>query len=253
MPEEPFQLLPPLNEVKYAALRADIEAAGIRVPIDVDENGTVLNGHHRKAIALELGIPCPVRVVAGLTEEQKREHALSVNMNGRDLSQEQTRELIKRELEHDPNRSDRKIAMLCGTTNKTVGKVRRRMAGEESPHPKPPHSAFEPYVVHPYLDSFPWVAEELFASIADSIRRDGLCHPITLTHDGKTLVDGRIRLLACRDAGVEPEFETLPETYTEDDILQFIYDMNVLRYHYTAQKRAGVMARLEALTAGRTG
>lgn len=89
-----YQLLPPLSEDEYAALRADIEAHGIRVPVDVDETGAVLDGHHRQAIAAELGIDCPARVITGLDEEGKRGHALSVNIHRRHLDREQRRELI---------------------------------------------------------------------------------------------------------------------------------------------------------------
>lgn len=130
MTDQPYQLLPPLSDEECAALREDIAAAGVRVPIDVDENGVILNGHHRKAIADELGIDCPVRVVAGLGHEDKRAHALSTNLNGRRLNREQRRALIVAELEHDDSRSDRAIARLLGVDHKTVGAVRRERRGE---------------------------------------------------------------------------------------------------------------------------
>jgi len=44
-----FQVLPPLQPAAYASLRADIERHGPLVPIDVDEDGNVLDGHHRWA------------------------------------------------------------------------------------------------------------------------------------------------------------------------------------------------------------
>lgn len=137
MSGQPYQLLPPLSADEYAALRADIEAHGIRVPVDVDEHGQVLDGHHRQQIAAELGIDCPVRVVAGLTEEDKREHAMALNMARRHLTQAQRRELVADELARDPSRSDRRIARIVGVDHKTVGAVRRRLSGE-SPHLKEP-------------------------------------------------------------------------------------------------------------------
>ncbi|WP_433361945.1 ParB N-terminal domain-containing protein [Actinoplanes sp. CA-142083] len=133
MTGQPYQLLPPLAADEYAALRADIEAHGIRVPIDVDEAGQVLDGHHRQQIAASLGIPCPTRLVDGLTEDQKREHALAVNAQRRTLSREQRRALVVAELERDPSRSDRAIARLCGVDHKTVAAVRR--GGWGIPHP----------------------------------------------------------------------------------------------------------------------
>lgn len=125
MSDQPYQLLPALSDEEYAALRDDIAANGIRVPVDVDEHGQVLDGHHRQAIAAELGIDCPTRTVAGLTEDDKRAHALAVNLQRRTLTRDQRRALIAAELEHDPSRSDRAIGRLVGVDHKTVAAVRR--------------------------------------------------------------------------------------------------------------------------------
>jgi hypothetical protein len=125
MSDQPYQLLPPLTAEEYAALREDIAANGIRVPVDVDEDGQILDGHHRQAIAADLGIPCPTRVVAGLTEDDKRAHALAVNSHRRALTVAQRRELAAAELERDPFRSDRAIGRLVGVDHKTVGAIRR--------------------------------------------------------------------------------------------------------------------------------
>jgi ParB-like chromosome segregation protein Spo0J len=140
--DQPFQLLPALSAEEFAALRADISAHGIRVPVDVDEFGQLLDGHHRQQIAAELGIPCPTRVVAGLTEDDKRHHALAVNLARRHLSQSDKRALIAAEIEHDESRSDRQIARIVGVDHKTVGAVRRALRGE-SPHVAEPLSPAE--------------------------------------------------------------------------------------------------------------
>lgn len=126
MTDQPYQLLPPLSADENAALRADIEAHGIRVPVDVDEHGQVLDGHHRRQIATDLGIPCPTRVLVGLTEDDKRAHAVAVNVHRRTLTISQRRDLVRAELERDPSRSDRAIGRLCGTDGKTVAAVRLR-------------------------------------------------------------------------------------------------------------------------------
>lgn len=138
MTDQPYQLLPALSAEEHAALRADIEAYGIRVPVDVDENGQVLDGHHRKQIAASLGIHCPTRVVAGLTEEEKRHHALAVNAHRRMLTREQRRALVVAEFERDPSRSDRAIGRLCGVDHKTVAAVRRGGWGIPQPEPERP-------------------------------------------------------------------------------------------------------------------
>ncbi len=90
----PYQILPVLAADEHAALRADIEANGVRIPVDVDEQGNILDGHHRVWICRELGIDCPRRVLVGLTDEDKIVHAVAVNVHRRHLSREQRRELV---------------------------------------------------------------------------------------------------------------------------------------------------------------
>jgi ParB-like chromosome segregation protein Spo0J len=131
MIDQPYQLLPPLSAEEFTGLRADIEANGIRVPVDVDEDGQVLDGHHRQRIAAELGIPCPTRVLAGLTEDEKRAHAVAVNTHRRALTVSQRRDLVHAELERDPSRSDRAIGRLCGVDGKTVAAIRVRNSAPE--------------------------------------------------------------------------------------------------------------------------
>jgi ParB-like chromosome segregation protein Spo0J len=82
----PYQVMPPLSPEAYTALKADIEANGVQIPADVDEEGNYLDGIHRKHICKELGIDCPTRVRSGLTEEQKRAYAWRVNLMRRHLS-----------------------------------------------------------------------------------------------------------------------------------------------------------------------
>lgn len=56
--------VPALDERGYLALRADIDARGIQVPLDVSADGVVLDGRARHRAARELGLSeVPVRVV----------------------------------------------------------------------------------------------------------------------------------------------------------------------------------------------
>ena len=71
---------------EYAALKADIAGRGVLVPIELDEAGNVLDGHHRQRAARELGLAdVPTVVRSGLSEAQKREHALRLNLLRRHL------------------------------------------------------------------------------------------------------------------------------------------------------------------------
>lgn len=83
-PQE-YQLLPALDESQRNSLRQSIEANGILQPIEVDEDGRILDGHHRAAIAAELGIACPSRTIGDLDEAGKRKYALTVNLMRRQL------------------------------------------------------------------------------------------------------------------------------------------------------------------------
>jgi len=135
---QPYQLLPELSQQEFEALKADIETRGVQVPVDRDELGNVLDGHHRVRACNESGIKnYPVRVISGFTEEQKRHHVLSVNLNRRHLTADQKRTLVAEELKQSPGFSDRLLAKLIGVDHKTVGSIRRQLQTRgEIPHVK---------------------------------------------------------------------------------------------------------------------
>jgi hypothetical protein len=81
--------MPDLSPEVCAALKVDIFANGVQIPVDVDEHDNILDGFHRWQICEELGIECPKRVLTGLTEAQKREHAYRMNLHRRHLSKTQ--------------------------------------------------------------------------------------------------------------------------------------------------------------------
>ena len=101
--ESVFQLLPPLGAKEYAALKADIKERGVLVPIERDERGNTLDGHHRLQICAELGIKeYPTAIRVGLSDMEKRAHVRSLNLNRRHLSQSQRRALIAEQLKDTP-------------------------------------------------------------------------------------------------------------------------------------------------------
>lgn len=123
-----YQVMPPLTADEYAELKEDIRRRGVMVPIEFDEAGNVLDGHHRLQICAELGITDFPKVIrAGLTEEQKRTHARKLNMARRQLNQEQRRQLIQAQLKETPERSDRQIATELGVSNSTVSLRRKEL------------------------------------------------------------------------------------------------------------------------------
>jgi ParB-like chromosome segregation protein Spo0J len=122
---EPYQVLPPLTEDEYAALKADIAANGVLIPIVVDQHGVIIDGHHRARIAEGLGIPYKRQVQMFASDEERHDAALGLNLKRRHLSREQMRELIAAECERTPDASDREIARRLGCSPSTVGAVRR--------------------------------------------------------------------------------------------------------------------------------
>ena len=90
------QVLPPLREDEYSALKHSIHKNGVLVPIECDEQGNVLDGHHRLKACQELGIKDWPRVVRkGMTEEESLEHVLTLNLDRRHLTPEERDEVIR--------------------------------------------------------------------------------------------------------------------------------------------------------------
>lgn len=82
----PYQILPHLAQDDLQRLKASIIDRGVEMPVIVDENGTIIDGHHRAMIADSLGIEYPKEVRTGLSEAQKRLLAVDLNMARRQLT-----------------------------------------------------------------------------------------------------------------------------------------------------------------------
>jgi ParB-like chromosome segregation protein Spo0J len=235
-----YQVMPPLSAEEYAALRADIAERGVLVPVVRDQHGNLLDGHHRVQVAEELGIDYRVDVVQVHDDGQARTLARTYNLSRRHLSRAQKRQLIADEITANPDRSDRDIGRLFGCDHKTVGSVRRELSGE---FPQPDeHREF-----HPLTEFIPLMAgitDSDIDALAESIKKIGLIDPITLHPDG-SIIDGRLRYLACVRAKVRPEYKTVPAAYTELHILGLIRSKNLVRQHLNPSQRAMLVAKYE--------
>lgn len=90
-----YQLLPDLTESEYESLKAHIAEHGVLVPVEYDEDGNILDGHHRLRACGELGITdWPSIIRPGLTEDEKRDHVLALNLERRHLTREQRQEVV---------------------------------------------------------------------------------------------------------------------------------------------------------------
>ena len=126
----PYQTMPPLTVEELAQLEASVLANGIQVPVLVDEHDVPIDGHNRLALAQKHGLECPRIVREGLTEREKIELSISLNIDRRHLTREQKRELIATSIAAAPELTDREHARRTGASPTTVGAVRAKL--EES-------------------------------------------------------------------------------------------------------------------------
>ncbi len=115
-----YQVMPDLSADDFVALKADIDARGVLVPVEYDEDGNVLDGHHRVKACEQLGLSeWPRFIRKGLSEAEKRQHARQLNLARRQLTRDQRATLwadLRRE-----GMSYRQIAETDGTvTHQTV-------------------------------------------------------------------------------------------------------------------------------------
>ncbi len=155
-----YQVMPELTAEEYSDLKADIQQRGVMIPIEFDEFGQVLDGHHRLKICQELGIKNYPKVIrAGMSEGEKLTHARKLNIARRHLTSEQKRGLIREQLIETPGKSDRQIAQALGVSHPTVAAQRRELEesgdvekfttstdtlGREQPRIRKPVSVFNP-------------------------------------------------------------------------------------------------------------
>ncbi len=122
-----YQLFDPLPDDDYQRLKDDIAERGILVPVELDETGAILDGHHRIRIAKELGIKdYPTLVRVGLTEEQKRCHVRALNILRRHLTKEQRDAHIKAMRQEGMT-----LQAIADATHTSIGKVHSVISSDE--------------------------------------------------------------------------------------------------------------------------
>ena len=103
MTEGRWQLLPPLTDEEYAALKADIAAQGVLVPVVLDAaSGDVIEGHHRLRAWTELraeGVRVPEypkQMLRFQSDDDRVSFVLAANLFRRHLTREQRAEVVTR-------------------------------------------------------------------------------------------------------------------------------------------------------------
>ncbi len=100
---------------------------------------------------------------------------------------------------------------------------------------------------HPATDIFPMIDDEAYQELLADIREKGQLEDIVL-YKGQVL-DGRHRLRACRELGIDPEFCEL-DGADEADAIAYTYSLNLHRRHLTTSQRSMVAARAKESFAG---
>lgn len=123
-----YQLFPNLTADEMEALTADIQERGVMVPVEVDEVGEILDGHHRAMIADSLGLPYPTTVRDGWDELQKLTHVIALNAHRRHLTGDQRAEVVARLRKE--GKSTRAIGKVVGVSHVTI---QNDLAGKDLP------------------------------------------------------------------------------------------------------------------------
>jgi len=93
-----YQLAPPLSEKDRRRLRDSIAEHGVLIPVSVDQDGRLLDGHHRREIAAELGVDCPTQEIHCTSEEARLSVSATLNADRRQMTDGQ-RTILGRKLE----------------------------------------------------------------------------------------------------------------------------------------------------------
>lgn len=102
---------------------------------------------------------------------------------------------------------------------------------------EPSATSTKQYAIHPLAGIIPEMTEQEYADLRADIYENGLRVPITLYEH--QVLDGRHRLRACQELGIEPTFET----YEGDEPRTYILSMNLHRRQLTTSQRAMVLAQ----------
>lgn len=100
--------------------------------------------------------------------------------------------------------------------------------------------------IHEIANLFPIIQENTreFRDLVGSIEEDGLIDPIVL--HGDVLVDGRNRLAACKEAGVEPRFIQWESLKPKSSLEDWIYSRNINRRHLTPDQIVSIYTQYNA-------
>lgn len=98
------------------------------------------------------------------------------------------------------------------------------------------------YYIHPAARIFPLMTAEEFAGLKSDIQSHGLHEPILRDATG-AVIDGRNRLKACEELGIEPTFRT----FEGESVVEMVMSLNLHRRHLDESQRAMIGAKAKPL------
>lgn len=113
--------------------------------------------------------------------------------------------------------------------------------------PLAPRERIGDHDIHPAAALFPLIGGDEYTAFVDNLRANGQRHKIVriLEGDAWLILDGRNRLRACLDLGIEPMFRTFGDDPSDgDDPIAFVIAENVARRHLNETQRAFIGAEL---------
>ena len=101
------------------------------------------------------------------------------------------------------------------------------------------------YPLHPAAELFPTMTKEEFIGLKADIQAHGQRHPLKVWQG--EVIDGRHRLRACRELGIEPIAE-----HIDDDVdpWAFVLSENLHRRHLSTSQRSMIAARMATIQVG---
>jgi ParB-like chromosome segregation protein Spo0J len=101
------------------------------------------------------------------------------------------------------------------------------------------------YEIHPIANVFPMMSKDEFKALKSDIKEHGLREPIVFWKN--MLVDGRNRLKACVELGLEADESELMD---ETDPVAWVISHNLHRRHLTTSQRSDVAAKIATMRSG---
>lgn len=102
--------------------------------------------------------------------------------------------------------------------------------------------------IHPIATVLPTLSDRQYEDLKESIKQNGLMNPlIAIERNGEKLViDGRHRLRACEELGIQPTVDVYDAT--DEELGSLVWGANGIRRHLSPSQRASFYAQLCGVT-----